>query len=92
MVDRGGEKDLHRRTDHHQPAPMRSDKSAAAPSKTSHDPVPAGIPAGQAMWLFTKQELLDSPSHAEGISTQQEVSYRRTMCGFMQDAGIKLKL
>lgn len=79
MVDRGGDKDLHRRTDQLKPL---------TPAKQSNDP----SHNVQAMWLFTKQELLDSPSNAEGISPQQETSYRRTMCGFMQDAGIKLKL
>ncbi len=89
MVDRV-DKDAQRRIDH-APGGTSKPTEKSGPGKSSN--ITAAVPQpAQSIWMFTKHELLDSPSTSEGISAQQETSYRRTLCGFMQDAGIRLKL
>ncbi|XP_050364274.1 cyclin-T1-3 [Argentina anserina] len=43
-------------------------------------------------WYFTKQEIEDSPSRRDGISTKKESHLRSLYCSFLQEIGMKLKV
>ena len=43
-------------------------------------------------WIFTSEQLMDSPSRADGISFEMERGYRSKTAWFIQDLAVELKL
>lgn len=43
-------------------------------------------------WYFTAAQLEETPSRRDGISQAEEKEQRKIACGFIQDAGMKLKM
>merc|ERR1711871_71 len=43
-------------------------------------------------WYFTKEQGNDTPSRRDGISENEEKENRKDTCGFIQEAGMKLKM
>lgn len=43
-------------------------------------------------WLFTKEQIINSPSRKYKIDFDKEVKYRHMASGFIQDLGQSLKL
>lgn len=66
------------------PVPENSSEQGIAKASTSMCPV--------RRWYFTKQEIEDSPSRRDGISTKKESHLRSLYCSFLQEIGMKLKV
>jgi hypothetical protein len=47
--------------------------------------------ASQKFWLFTKDQIDNSPSIKDGFKAQDEVIARQTTAFFIHDLGTKLK-
>ena len=43
-------------------------------------------------WIFTKEQLQNSPSRADGISQEKELSCRQQAASLIQDMGPKLNV
>lgn len=43
-------------------------------------------------WLFTKEQIINSPSRKYNIDYEKEIKYRHSVSGFIQDLGQSLKL
>ena len=43
-------------------------------------------------WLFTKEQLVNSPSRAHGVDATKELSYRQQTANFIQDMGRRLNV
>ena len=43
-------------------------------------------------WIFTKNELKSSPSRADGVDFDKELSYRQLTASMIQEMGHRLKL
>lgn len=43
-------------------------------------------------WYFTKNELMNSPSRADGVDFDKELSYRQLTASMIQEMGHRLKL
>jgi len=43
-------------------------------------------------WLFTKEQLANSPSRAHGVDASKELSYRQQTANFIQDMGRRLSV
>jgi len=43
-------------------------------------------------WLFTKEQLANSPSKAHGVDASKELSYRQQTANFIQDMGRRLNV
>lgn len=43
-------------------------------------------------WYFTKSELKNSPSRADGVDFDKELSYRQLTASMIQEMGHRLKL
>jgi len=68
---------------------VNSPPAAAAASSNSNLSFAHLTPSN---WLFTKEELNDSPSARDGFSFAHEASFRRSTCGFLQEVGMKLRM
>lgn len=49
-------------------------------------------PDWDSQWLFTEEELLQTPSVLDGITPEQEREQRSKGCNFITQLGIQLKL
>ncbi|KAI5788466.1 cyclin-like protein [Geopyxis carbonaria] len=63
------------------PPPTRDKKMSAPPSEWE-----------SSQWLFTEEELLQTPSVLDGITPEQEREQRSKGCNFIIQLGIQLKL
>lgn len=43
-------------------------------------------------WYFTREQLADSPSRADGVDPEKELRYRQDAASLIQDMGPKLNL
>ena len=43
-------------------------------------------------WYFTKQELVNSPSRADGVDPEKELRYRQDAASLIQEMGPRLGL
>lgn len=43
-------------------------------------------------WYFTKEQLANSPSRADGVDPEKELSYRQDAASLIQDMGPRLNL
>ena len=43
-------------------------------------------------WLFTKEQLQDTPSRADGVDPKKELSYRQQAASLIFDIGQKLNV
>ncbi|KAF2735091.1 cyclin-like protein [Polyplosphaeria fusca] len=66
-------------------APVRRDREPPRP------PPPAVVEA-EAQWIFTDEELLQTPSILDGMSPEEERSHRRKGVNFILQVGMMLKL
>ena len=48
--------------------------------------------AGELRWLFTKEELVNTPSRKAGIDAEKELNYRQQCANLIQDMGQKLQV
>ena len=48
--------------------------------------------AGEQRWLFTKEELQNTPSRKAGIDAEKELNYRQQCANLIQDMGQKLQV
>jgi len=67
---------------------------AASSSRESHQQYKGGLhnPFLAFDWYFTKEQVNDTPSRRDGISENEEKENRKDSCGFIQEAGMKLKM
>jgi protein BUR2 len=82
------------------PVPSPPSLSSRRPPPTTHPPVASHPPAtmttkgieSQSQWLFTEEEVRNSPSVHDGLSVAEEVSRRAKGVNFITQAGILLKI
>lgn len=43
-------------------------------------------------WLFTREELVNSPSRADGVDPDKELSYRQQAANMIHDMGQRLQV
>lgn len=46
----------------------------------------------QLRWYFTREQLTNSPSRADGVDPEKELRYRQDAASLIQDMGPKLNL
>ncbi|KAK9947036.1 hypothetical protein M0R45_012473 [Rubus argutus] len=73
------------------PVPENSSEQGIAKASTSMC-IPQEPQCPVRRWYFTKQEIEDSPSRRDGISTKKESHLRSLYCSFLQEIGMKLKV
>ena len=47
---------------------------------------------GQSRWVFTQNELSNTPSRKSGVDADKELSYRQQAANFIQDMGQRLQV
>lgn len=62
------------------------------PKKKSNWDGRISISESEGMWIFTEEELENSPSRRDGISFEDENKYRRKIFNYVRKMGLKLKL
>jgi protein BUR2 len=55
-------------------------------------PLPPAVAEAERQWLFTEEELLQTPSIVDGMSPEEERALRRKGVNFILQVGMMLKL
>ncbi|KAF2274152.1 cyclin-like protein [Westerdykella ornata] len=69
--------------------------NAGVPQYTPHErprPPPPAVEAEEAQWIFTEEELEQTPSILDGMSIAEERHLRQKGINFLQQVGMMLKL
>lgn len=48
--------------------------------------------AGEQRWIFSNQELQNTPSRKAGVDAEKELTYRQQCANLIQDMGQKLQV
>ena len=68
--------------------------TAIFPSAHAHLSLSSSRCCGMAVsrWMFTKEQILNTPSRKHGIDSDKELSYRQQAANLIQDMGQRLSV
>ena len=60
--------------------------------KMAHERAVERLENPKIRWYFTKEEVMNSPSRADGVDPDKELSYRQQAANMIQDMGQRLNV
>ena len=73
-------------------APLAAAAQTSQPAGRPPSPRTARPPPKNSPWVFTREQLSDSPSRRDGLDEATEKQYRDKTTKFMQKAGDAIKM